>query len=516
MKHKNQRLFFVLGLVISLLLMAWQPVIAQDESTLTIASGTDIENTNIHLVTSSPSFSVLEHIYEPLFSMSPEGELEPLLAESIEATEDNTYLITLREGITFTDGTPFNAEAVKANLDWVLDVENAATFRFLLVVGGEPAEVEVVDEFSVEITTAEPFAPLPAHLSHGSLAMVSPAALEQGADFLATNAIGTGPYTLGQWDRGERVVLERNEDYWGDAPAIETLVFTVVQEDGARIVEVEAGTVDVAVRIPPSDLARLEANPDINVEVTPGLRTIYIFFNNTMPPFDDVRVRQAVNYAVDQAAIVEALFDGAAQVSTAPFASPIFGYSEQTPYEYNPELARELLAEAGIEEGTTITLHHPTGRYIQDALVADAVRAQLAEVGLNVELSTLEWPQYVPFVRAPLEENEVQFAMLGWSTPTVDADYALFALFHSSEHPPGFNGAFYDNPEVDALLEEARSTLDAEARLAAYDAAIGTIWEDAPWLFLYSEIQITAIRSNVSGFIVHPDESLIATEATKE
>lgn len=516
MLHKTRRLFFVLGLMVSLVVMALQPVMAQDDSTLTIASGTDIENMNIHVVTSSPSFSVLEHIYEPLFSMSPEGELEPLLAESIEATSDNTYVITLKDGITFTDGTPFNAEAVKANLDWVLNVDNAATFRFLLVVGGEPAEVEVIDDLTVQITTAEPFAPLPAHLSHGSLAMVSPAALEQGADYLATNAIGTGPYVLGQWDRGERVVLERNADYWGEQPAMETLVFSVVQEDGARIVEIEAGTVDVAVRIPPADIERLEANPDVNVEITPGLRTIYIFFNNNMPPFDDVRVRQAVNYAVDQAAIVESLFDGAALESTAPFASPIFGYSEQDPYAYNPDLARELLAEAGIEEGTTITLHHPTGRYVQDALVADAVRAQLAEVGLNVELATLEWPQYVPFVRAPEEENEVQFAMLGWSTPTVDADYALFALFHSSEHPPGFNGAFYNNPEVDALLEEGRSTLDPEARLTAYESAIATIWEDAPWLFLYSEIQVTAIRNNVSGFIVHPDESLIATEAVKE
>jgi len=512
----KRRSTFFITLVALLAMLVGVPAMAQDEgSTLTIASGTDIENMNIHVVTSSPSFSVLEHIYEPLFSMSPEGELEPLLAESIEAGEENSYVITLKEGITFTDGTPFDAEAVKANLDWVLDTDNAATFRFLLVVGGEPAEVEVVDELTVEITTAAPFAPLPAHLSHGSLAMVSPAALEEGSEFLATNAIGTGPYMLGQWDRSEQVILERNPDYWGEAPDIETLVFRVVQEDGARIVEAEAGTVDVAVRIPPADIERLEANEDVNVEITPGLRTIYIFFNVNAAPFDDVRVRQAVNYAVDKNAIVERLFDGAAEVSTAPFASPIFGYSEQDPYEYNPELARELLAEAGYEDGVTVTLHHPTGRYVQDALVSDAVRAQLSEVGINVELETLEWPQYVPFVRAPEEENEVQFAMLGWSTPTVDADYALFALFHSSEHPPGFNGAFYDNAEVDALLEEARSTLDPAAREEAYAQAIDTIWEEAPWLFLYSETQVTAISSDVEGFVVHPDESLIATGASK-
>ncbi|HRL13822.1 MAG TPA: ABC transporter substrate-binding protein, partial [Aggregatilineales bacterium] len=288
-------------------------------------------------------------------------------------------------------------------------------------------------------------------------------------------------------------------------------------EDGARMVEIESGIVDVAVRVPPADIPRLEANPNIDVVVTPGLRTIYIFFNVLSEPFDDVRVRQAVNYAVDKDAIVASLFENAALVSQAPFAPPIFGYSAQTPYSRDVEKARELLAEAGIEEGTTVVLYHPTGRYIQDALVADAVRAQLAEVGLNVELRTLEWPQYVPTVRRTVEDgNDIQFAMLGWGTPTMDADYALYALFHSGEAPPGFNGSFYNNPEVDALLEAARSTLDPAERQAAYDEAISIIWEDAPWLFLYSEIQVTAIRNNVSGFVVHPDESLIATGAVKE
>jgi ABC-type transport system substrate-binding protein len=505
----------VLLLTIVLALAVIVPVSAQDGSSLVIASGTDIENTNIHAVTSSPSFSVLQHIYEPLFSMSEEGVLEPLLAESIEATDDTTYQIKLREGISFTDGTPFNAEAVKANLEWVLNTENAAPFRFLLVVGGQEPQVEVVDEYTVAITTSMPFAPLPAHLSHGALAMISPAALEQGGDFLASNAIGTGPYVLSAWNRAEQVVLTRNADYWGEAPPTETLVFRVVPEAGARLVEIEAGTVDVAVRIPPADIPRLEANSDITVEITPGLRTIYIFFNTTAEPFDNPLVRQAVNYAVDKQAIVESLFEGAARTSDAPFAPAIFGYAPQEPYAYDPDRARELLAEAGIAEGTTVVLYHPTERYPQDALVADAVRSQLGEVGLNVELRTLEWTQYVPHVRRPLEENDIQFAMLGWGTPTMDADYALFALFHSSEFPPGFNGAFFDNPDVDALLEEARSTLDPEARQAAYSEAIAIIWEQAPWLFLYSEIQVTAIRSNVEGFVVHPDESLIATEAFK-
>jgi peptide/nickel transport system substrate-binding protein len=479
--------------------------------TLTIASGTDVENLNIRRVTSSPSFSVLEHIYEPLFYMTPEGELEPLLAESIEpGDEEFSWIITLRQGVQFTDGEPFNAEAVKTNLDWIL--EEGPVFGFLI---DRIQEVVVVDEYTVQLNLETDFAPLGAHLSHGAIAMISPALLEQGDDVMTNTTAGTGPYVLQNWTVDESVTLARNPDYWGDAPAIETVVFRVIREDGARIVEVEAGTVDVAVRIPPAEADRLAANPNINIVETPGLRTIYIFFNVTQEPFTDVRVRQAVNYAVDVEGIVRDLFEGAARVSDAPIAPAVFGYSAQEPYARDVERARQLLADAGIPEGTTVTLYHPTARYIQDALVADAVRAQLREVGLNAELRTLEWAQYVPHVRRPAPENDVQFAMLGWGTVTMDADYGLFALFHSSEHPPGFNGSFYDNPEVDRLLDEARIVVDEEERRRLYDEAISIIWEDAPWLFLYSEVQLTAIRSNVDGFIVHPDESLIATEATK-
>lgn len=482
--------------------------------TLTIASGTDIENMNVHRVTSSPSFSVLEHIYETLFYMNPEGELEPLLAESLEpGEEEHTFILKLRQGVNFSDGTPFNAEAVKMNLEYVLNPDNGSAFAFLI---SRIQEIEVVDDYTVKLILDSDFAPLAAHLSHGALAMVAPSALEQGNDFLANNAIGTGPYMLERWDRAESVTLVRNPNYWGEPPAIDRLVFKVVQEDGARLVEVEAGTVDIAVRVPPAEAARVDANPNVNVITTPGLRTIYIFFNVTREPFDDVRVRQAINYAVDVEAIVNQLFNGAARVSDAPFAPPIFGYKPNPPYARDLEKARALLAEAGVPEGTSLVLYHPTGRYVQDALVADAVRAQLREVGLEVELRTLEWPQYVPFVRAPAGENQVQFAMLGWSTPTMDADYALYALFHSSEHPPGFNGAFYSNPEVDRLLDEARTTVDPEVRRELYAQAIDIIWEEAPWLFLYSEVQLTAIRTNVEGFIVHPNERLIATYADKK
>ena len=221
-----------------------EPAAPAVPQTLTIASGTDIENMNVHVVTASPSFTVLEHIYETLFYMNTEGELEPLLAESMTANDDGSFTIKLRQDVTFSDGAPFTAEAVKANLDWVLDTNNAATFRFLI---DQIEEVVVVDDYTVDIKLLNEFAPLPAHLSHGALAMVHPDLLAQGSEAMAANAIGTGPFLLDSWQRDEAVTLKKNPNYWGGAPTLDTLVFKVVKEDGARLVEIEAGTADVAI-----------------------------------------------------------------------------------------------------------------------------------------------------------------------------------------------------------------------------------------------------------------------------
>ncbi|MBM3135295.1 MAG: glutathione ABC transporter substrate-binding protein [Chloroflexi bacterium] len=522
---KHKKLWLVLGLmVIAAMLLAScgpaptptpvPPTPTPKPQILNIVTGTDIESLMIHRVTSSPSFTVLEHIFEPLFQMTADGKIEPLLAESFAATGATEYTIKLRKGVKFTDGTPFNAAAVKANLDWILKTENKAAFRSPLV--DMVTEVKTPADDTVVLTTKFSIAPLQYHLTHGGVAMVSPAALAKGEEFLAANAIGTGPFKLKEWKKGEYVTLERNAEYWGTKPKLDQAIFKMVKEDGARLVAVESGAADVAVRVPPAEMARLKANKDLVVDVTPGLRTIYIFFNIEQKPFTDKRVRQAVNYGVDKKAIVEKLLAGAGRVSDAPMAPPIFGYSAQKVYERDVEKAKSLLKEAGIAPGTKVVLHHPTGRYVQDAMVADAVRTQLKEIGLDVELKTLEWGTYVPFVRAEREKNTTQFAMLGWSTPTMDADYALYSLFHKANHPPGFNGAFYDNPKVNELLEKGRSVTNSTERQVAYAEAIKIIWDDAPWLFLYSEVQVTAIRANVSNFVVHPSERMIVRTTEKK
>jgi len=492
------------------------PVFAQGR--LIIASGTDAVTLDAHRITDSPSATVSEHITETLFELTPDGRIVPHLVQSYEVSEDGlVWTLHLRQGIRFHDGTPFNAAAVKYNLERILDPANAVTFRFLI---SPITSVDVVDEDTVRLTTAAPFAPILAHLTHSSIGMLSPAALERYGEDIARNPVGTGPFRLKEWVRNDRIVLERNPDYWGEPPQIDEIVFRVVPEDGARMLMVQTGEADVAVRVPPDMVSVLERDPNVNVVFTPSVRTIYIGFNTYQRPdrpknpFTDRRVRQAFNYAVDNAAINEFILGGMGRPSDAPIAPGIFGYAAIGGYEYNPEKARQLLAEAGYPNGFRVQFYSPSGRYLKDLEVAEAVQAQLAEVGIQAEIVTLEWATYLDVTNRPPDENEVPMFLLGWGTVTGDADYGLYPLFHSSQWvPTGSNRAFYSNPRVDELLDMARTTPDEAVRRAAYREAMQIIMEDAPWLFLHAETQITAIRTNVEGVIVHPTERIIASHA---
>lgn len=487
---------------------------AGEPKVLIVAHGTDTETLDPHKGTSSPTFTVLSHTFETLFELDLDGKIVPKLAESMDVNEDSTvFTIRLKEGINFSDGTPFNAEAVKANLERILDPEGEFPYAELL----EPVkEINVLDEYTVQLVTAEPFGPMAQHLAHEAYAMVSPAVLAQGDDAVLRNPVGTGPFLIEDWRQGEEVVLVKNPNYWGEPAKLDRVIFRVVADE-SRVVELEAGTIDVATRVPPSEVERLEADPNITIDRTTIMRSIFIYLNAQREPFNDVRVRQAFNYAVNKEAIVENLLAGAGEPMTSPVPPGVFGYSPQTPYEYDPDRARQLLEEAGFDFNQTITLYHPTGRYTQDALVADAVRADLARIGVKVELQTMEWGQYVEMFLTPFEENKILMGMLGWGVATGDADYALYPMFHSRSWPGNdFNVGFYANEEVDRLLDAARTTADPEERARLYADAQKIIWEEAPWLFLHNEAVITAMRSNVTGFISHPTERFMAHEADKQ
>src|SRR5690554_5664203 len=508
---------FVALLAVSVAVLSGQ-VLAQRQ--LVIVSGTDAVTLDAHYITDSPSATVAEHIVEPLLELTPDGEIVPHLAESWEVSDDGlVWTLHLRRGVTFHDGTPFNAEAVKYNIERIIDPANAVQFAFLL---NAVSEVRVVDEYTVQLVTNEPFAPMINHLTHSATGIQSPTAIERYGDDYALNPVGTGPFVFKEWVAGDHITLARNPNYWGEPAKVEEVVFRVVPEDGPRMLMVQTGEAHVAVRVPPEMVDVLDRDPNITVVRTPSVRVIYVALNNyqradaPVNPFTDKRVRQAVNYAVDNEAINEFILSGVGRALDAPIAPGVFGYEPVFKYEYDPQRARELLAEAGYPNGFRTQLYAPSGRYLKDIEVAEAVQAMLADVGIQAEIVTMEWATYLDVTGQRAEDNPAPMIMLGWGTVTGDADYGLYPLFHTSQWvPAGSSRSFYSNAEVDRLLELARANPDPEVRLEAYREAMAIIMEEAPWLFLHAEVQLTAVRtSEVEGIVVHPTERIMAHDAS--
>jgi peptide/nickel transport system substrate-binding protein len=502
-----------LKLLTALLLALGLSVALAQPRTLIIAQNADAVTLDAALAPDIFSHTVITHVVETLFNFTPEGRIEPHLVERFSFSPDRRVLtLNLRRGIRFHDGTEFNAAAVRFNLERLVSPELASPFAFLL--RGRVTAFEVVDAHTLRLRMPEPFSPILAHLTHGSTGMQSPEAIRRLGAAYRDNPVGTGPYRFDRWVRGQFVELVRNDDYWGRRPAIERLRFLAVPEAATRMALVETGQAHVATAVPAHDVPRLRARPEISVESTPSVGTAYLYFNLTRRPFDDVRVRRAINHAINKEEIVNFVLGGFARVSDAPINPIIFGHSRTGVYTHNPALARRLLAEAGFDARNPLrfTLTISTAA---DPRIAEAIQGQLRAVGVEARIEILEWGAFLAATGQPRERNEIQVALLGWLTVTGDADYGLFPLFHSTQHPPGnFNRAFYSNPRLDRILEQARLATDPEARVRLYRSAMQIIFDDAPWVFLWSVDHLTAIRREVQGLVVHPIGYRLATGAS--
>jgi peptide/nickel transport system substrate-binding protein len=465
-----------------------------------------------HFGLDAPTFTVLDHMVESLLELTPKCEIVPRLVEKWEVSADATeFTLRLRKGIKFHDGQPFNAEAVKVNFDRLLDTKVAIRYRFLVA---PIATVTVADEYTVKIKTKQPFAALVSNLTHQATGIQSPDALKASWEKPLTKPVGTGPFMFKEWVPGNKFVMARNDKYWGKKPLLEEVTWRVIPDDASRVVALETGEVHAAVRIPPFDIPRLKADKKLAVLSAASVRTIYLGFNTLKEPFQDKRVRQAINYAVNKEAIVKHVLGGVGRVSDAPISPGIFGYTPIKTYEYNVEKAKALLAEAGFPKGFETTLHPAVGRYYMDASVATAVAADLLKVGIKAEIKMMEWGTYLPSILLEKDQVTHKIYMLGWGCVTGDADYGLYTLYHSGEWPKkGMNASFYKNEKIDQLLDGARSTANPDERKRLYKEAMTLMMEEAPWLFLHSEVQMVGTRANVKGIIVHPTERVIAKEA---
>jgi len=423
------------------------------------------------------------------------GAIVPVLAERWEFSPcAYTLTLFLRRGVKFHDGTPFNAEAVRFNLERFL--VPGVPFRFMIV---KIKAIEVVDNYTVKLHLSEPFAPLVAHLSHEFIAMISPTAVKTlGPGAIVTEPVGAGPFRFVEWIVGERIVLEAVEDHWGGRPYLDEIVFRTIPEAAVRVMMLEVGDVHVAA-IPAHEKARLKAIPEIRVLIEPATgRQRIVWVNTELPPFNDVRVRHALNYAIDKEAIIEHLLHGIGTPGTSAITPLIWGYHTVGPWPFNPERARELLAEAGFPDGFRTTLLHVP--MFDAPAISETMKAMWAEVGIEVELVVKEWAGFLAFIRRPRAEalygpNPVKLALArGWGVPTGDADYGLFPVYHSTEWR-----AFFSHPEVDRLLEKQRVEIDPVRRKALLAKLQELLWAEAPAVFLEAMGLIFGTRYDVRG-----------------
>ncbi len=470
---------------------------AASAQTITIAMGADPVTFDLHNTNDQPTSQVSRQIYDTLVIQNEELELDPGLAESWDYVDDTTILFHLRRGVTWHNGDAFTADDVVWTIERFLSLPAHSAF----LLDGILSSVEALDDHTVQLELQFPFAPILNHLAHSSLAIMNQNAVEAAGDDYGTSVVvGTGPFTFDSWQTGDRVVLQRNDDWWGGDVLPETLVFRPIAEGSVRGIELETGGVDIAYTLPPSD-ARATENSDRPTHLVPvrTLSTAYIGFNVQAEPFDNPLVRQAINHAVDVDLIVETIYTGQAERAVSPISSDVFGANpDLEPYTYDPELARELLAEAGYADGFSTSIW--TNDNPQRMEIAQIVQAELGNIGIQVDVQVVEWGTYLADTAAGLHDMFI----LGWVTVTGDADYGLYSLFHSSQFGDPGNRTFYANDRVDELLEAARVETDPDTRVSLYAEAQEILQEDAPWIFLIVTTEEHGVSDAIEGFVPHP------------
>jgi peptide/nickel transport system substrate-binding protein len=494
-----------------------QPAKPKTGGTLTIGRPTDAISLDPHKATTAPEVWVYGNIIETLVTLDEKMQVRPALAERWERVNDRTLRFHLRRGVTFHDGTPFNAAAVKFTIERVINPKTPARGRSWL---GPVTGANVVDDHTVDILTSSPFGPLLNHLTMVFVVgIVSPDAVKKYGDDFGRNPVGTGPFRFEEWKSNQSITLVRNDRYWGAKPYVDRVVFRVIPEEGARTIAYDRGDLDVLLRAAPVELERLRHDKKTQVNETPGLRIVYVGLNSGMPPLDDVRVRRALAHAIDVRGINQYVVENAMLPARSVIAPMVFGFKDtQLPekYAYDPERAKKLLAEAGWTAGgdgvlrkagkpLELTFWASEGRDLKDREISEAVLAQLTKLGIKVNFQRMEWGAYLNALR--VEKPPFNLFTLGWVTMTGDSDFGLYATFHSANVPPhGTQYQYYRNPDVDRLLDEARTSLDPATREKDYGRALELITNDVSWIPIYQTKETVVLRSYVHGYVGHPAE----------
>lgn len=518
---KAYRLFALLGLIAVLILAACSSDSSEgnegkDEKKATkegkdivIAVASTLTGMDPHDTNDTLSNSVQKTIFEGLVGFDEDMNVIPVLAKDYSANDEATeFTFVLHEDVTFHDGTPFNAEAVKINFDRLSNSENGLKRNSLFSVINE---IEVISDNEVKFVLSEPFGAMINTFAHPSGMIHSPKALEEHGKEVSRNPVGTGPYKFVEWKPGEGLEVIKNEEYRIEGqPKVDSITFKPVTENGSRIAMLQTGEADFIYPVPTEQADSIDGKNGIVIDSKPSIIVRYMTVNTLKEPYDDLKVRQALNYAVDKEAYINVVSNGHATVLDSIIAKDVQFYSQQEPAEYDLEKAKELLAEAGYADGFKAKLWGSNNSSSMKAM--EFLQQQYAKINVDVEVLPMEagtLSDQIWSVQSP-EDAEIEMYYGGWSPSTGDADWGIRPLLGGEEsYPPhSYNVSYYDNPEVNELIQAALETADENKRKEAYDEIQSLLWEDAPWVSLTQENTISGKKNYLEGIYLLPDGSL--------
>jgi ABC-type transport system substrate-binding protein len=492
---------------------AWAAVQPQSGGTLRYAAGADPDSLDPANTDSNPGEVVGHMVHNYLVRFDAKVQLHPDLATSWTQSKDAlTWTFKLRKGVKFHDGTPFNAEAVKYNFDRFIGPEKPLKAGL-----HDPIirSVDVVDEYTVRFNLKVPFAFFLNNLAHSASGIVSPTAHKKWGKDLTLHPTGTGPFKFVEWVRGDRVVLARNDDYYEGKPRLERVVIRIVREDSSRVLGLQAGDYDLIVRIPPEDVPRLMQEGRVRIYAEQSNRAIRISFNVSKKPLDDLKIRQALNYAVDKESIVKNIYGGMAAVIPTVVGPLNTGYAPVKGFGYDPAKAKKLLAEAGFPNGLKLTLWTPKGRYLKDYELSQAVQQQLAAVGVDVKLESFEWGAYLAQLRKSREESRHELYLIAWAPSTGEARWGIYPISACDQwRPKGSNDSFYCNKKLDEMIDKAVASRTPKERDDYMRKAQEVLVEDPSAIYLLATKETVGMSLKVHGVINSPLELVYADKDT--
>lgn len=489
------------------------------KDTLVYALNTDVQSLDPQIQNDTTSEQVVKMLYNTLLKFEDDGTVVGDLAESWSVSEDKlTWTFNLKQGVKFHNGKELTSADVKATFDRALNAE-AGGLRTTEIIKMFTA-VEAPDPYTVTITTDGPYGPMESLMCNMSLGIMDADYIEQYGLDLGTSVEGengTGPFKVVSWERDQEIVVERFDEYFGTPAKLQTVVYTVIPEAASRVIALETGEVDVIDKPTNEDLERLEADTEnYTVLRKPTISQRLFRFGCNDPIISNTKVRQAIVYAIDRQAIIDALFTGSAYPSTAPLAPVTFGYSDLGEIEQDLELAKSLLAEAGYPDGFDTKIV-TTERYQNGIELAEIISQQLAEIGINAEIDVWEWSALsASWNGITADEFDQPIFIMGAGPSMRDADGGLRGLYTTSE--TGLNDrnyGFYSNAEVDALIEQGMQETDQQKRVEIYKEAMEILYREDPvafWLFDMYGLAITS--SKVEGVTLSPISTITFENAT--